>query len=249
MNLFIRLLGLLLCGLLCESLKTLGKAQIELEFWFRQFAPPYFVTDVPRRRPVPSGATECARSGKKSLIHSTNEFDTLRRQASFTHVKCHTNSLPVTTSIGKKETTLVWRLFKLKIRHNALLKLKSRGITNESDANWRTFSHTSAMPFFFRLIKASTAVCDIKGDVPLKARHDLPFLDTLAEEEGKKWQECRGRKNGKVFGIKSLSVASHILLLLVRSLEPPSVLIYEKLFAAAVNFESNSICFIYGVMC
>lgn len=27
MNLFIRLLGLLLCGLLCESVKTLGKDQ------------------------------------------------------------------------------------------------------------------------------------------------------------------------------------------------------------------------------
>lgn len=138
MNLFIRLLGLLLCGLLCESLKTLGKAQIKLEFWFHQFAPPYFVTNVPRRRPEPNRSDRKRTEREKSLIHSTNEFDTLRRQPSFTHVKCHTNSLPVTTSIGKKGT-LVWRLFKLKIRHNASLKLKIRGIKSERDANWRNF--------------------------------------------------------------------------------------------------------------
>lgn len=200
MNLFIRLLGLLLCGLLCESLKTLGKAQIKLEFWFHQFAPPYFVTDVPRRRPKSNEATESARSGKKSLIHSTNEFDTLRRQPPFTHVKCHTNSLPVTTSIGKKGT-LVWRLFKLKSDIMRCWSWKVEALKNERRKleNFLPYLR-DAILFPFDQSDASTAVCDIKGDVPLKARHDLPFLDTLAKEEGKKWQECREGKTKKFSG-------------------------------------------------
>lgn len=191
MNLFIRLLGLLLCGLLCESLKTLGKAQIKLEFWFHQFAPPYFVTDVPRRQPnsdrVRTKREKVWYTRQTNLIHSEGNL----------HPRQRPHKLIASNNINRQKIPLVWRLFKLKIRHNALLKLKSRGI-KEREANWRTFSHASLFPFPFDQSDASTAVCDIKGDVPLKARHDLPFLDTLGGRQ--KVTRMPRRKNGKVSG-------------------------------------------------
>lgn len=103
MNLFIRLLGLLLCGLLCESLKTLGKAQMKLEFWFHQFAPPYFVTDVPRRRANSDGVRT---KREKSLIHSTNEFDTLRRKAGNLHPRQMPHKLIASNDINRQKNLL-----------------------------------------------------------------------------------------------------------------------------------------------
>lgn len=120
MNLFIRLLGLLLCGLICESVKTLGKHQSErLKCYLIKFAAPclrlnanVFLEGFLFRKPSSSGCK------KKSFTRVTSN--------------AARNSFEACYNINREwKENFVWWLFKLKILRYALLMSKSGSNTTK----------------------------------------------------------------------------------------------------------------------
>lgn len=129
MNLFIRLLGLLLCGLLCESVKTLGKVQAGCSaVWVPAAFCIAFCFSLSRL--FASGGGERAGSRK---LNSTKSPGGKKVKAHPRHIKRHTISFVQRYDIKWRDEAaeakhrkkiLVWWLFKLKILHNARLMLK-----------------------------------------------------------------------------------------------------------------------------
>lgn len=86
MNLFIRLLGLLLCGLLSESVKTLGKLQRKL--WFVKLLHHHvFPINSPSKDLSPEITT------LKAVFFAMQQTTKKKgKKAHPRHIKCHTNS-------------------------------------------------------------------------------------------------------------------------------------------------------------